>query len=122
LPKSGNVRVLFVSAGKKQWTAFLSTDLELEASEILTYYARRWTIEIFFKDANQMLYLGKEQSETFDAIVACYSLVMIRYLLLVYILNKHNLTGPIEPLFRDLIETHLQLYMAEKVWAYIKTL
>ena len=26
------------------------------------------------------------------------------------------------PLFRDLVETHLQLYMAEEVWAYIKEL
>jgi hypothetical protein len=122
LPKSGEVRILFVSDGKKQWHAFLSTDLELEASEILAYYARRWNIEIFFKDAKQMLYLSKEQSETFDAVVACYSLVMIRYLLLVYILNKYKLTGPIGPLFRDLVESHLQLYMAEKVWAYIKDL
>ena len=122
LPQSGDVRVLFVSDGKKQWHAFLSTDLDLDASEILTYYARRWAIEVFFKDAKQMLYLGKEQSETFDAVVACYSIVMMRYLLLVYILNKYAMTGPIGPLFRDLAESHLQLYIAEKMWAYIKEL
>jgi hypothetical protein len=122
LPRSGDIRIVFVSDGKKQWHAFLSTDLELEPSEILTYYARRWAIEVFFKDAKQMLYLGKEQSETFDAVVACYSLVMLRYLLLVYILNKHQLTGPIGPLFRDLAESHLQLAVAEKMWAYIKEL
>lgn len=81
LPHSGDVRLLFVSDGKKQWHAFLSTDLELEADEILTYYARRWAIELFFKDSKQMLYLGKEQSETFEAVIACYSLVIVRYLL-----------------------------------------
>jgi len=69
-----------------------------------------------------MLYLGKEQSETFDAVVACYSLVLMRYLLLVYILNKYQLSGPIGPLFRDLVESHLQLYLAEKMWTYIKEL
>ncbi len=58
LPRSGDVRILFVSNGKKQWHAVLSTDLELDPSEILTYYARRWAIEIFFRDAKQMLYLG----------------------------------------------------------------
>jgi hypothetical protein len=47
---------------------------------------------------------------------------MIRYLLLVYILNKYRLTGPIGPLFRDLVETHLHLYLTEKIWAYIKEL
>lgn len=122
LSRSGDVRILFVSDGKKQWHAFLTTDLELEPSEILIYYARRWAIEVFFKDAKQMLYLGKEQSETFDAVVACYSLVMLRYLLLVYILNKYHLTCPIGPLFRDLVENHLQLAIAEKMWAYIKEL
>jgi IS4 transposase len=121
-PKSGDVRVLFVSDGQRQWHAFLSTDLELEPQEILAYYARRWAIEIFFKDGKQLLYLGKEQSETFDAVLACYSLVMIRYLLLVYILHKYQLTGPMGPLFRDLSELYLQLYLTEKVWAYIKEL
>lgn len=122
LPKSGQVRLLFVSDGEKQWHGFLSTDLDLEASEILTYYARRWAIEVFFKDGKQMLYLSKEQSETFDALVACYSLVMIRYLFLVHILNKYQLTGPIGPLFHALVDNHLQLYAAEQIWAYIKDL
>jgi len=121
LPKCGDVRILFVSDGKKQWQAFLCTDLQLEASEILTYYARRWTIEIFFKDAKQMLYLGKEQSNTFDAAVTCYSLVMIRYLLLVYILSRYEFTG-VGPLFRDLSDSHLQLCFAEKIWNHIKEL
>jgi len=51
LPKSGPVRILFVSDGKKNWNAILCTDLEMELSEILSYYARRWSIEVFFKDA-----------------------------------------------------------------------
>lgn len=76
LPKSGDVCILFVSDAKKQWHAFLCTDLELDASGILTYYARRWAIEVFFKDAKQMLYMGKEQSNTFDAIVASYNMFL----------------------------------------------
>ena len=84
------------------------------------YYARRWAIELFFKDGKQMLYLGKEQSETFDAVVASYSLVMIRYLLLVFILRKYRLTVPLGQLFRELAETHLQLVMMETMWGYIK--
>lgn len=120
LPNSGDVGILFVSDGKKQWHAFLCTDTELGPSEILTYYARRWAIELFFKDGKQMLYLGKEQSETFDAVVASYSLVMIRYLLRISILHKYHRTVPLGPLFRELGETHLQLVMAETMWGYIK--
>ena len=122
LPKSGMVRVLFVSDGHKKWHAFLSTDTELEASEILNYYARRWPIECFFKDSKQLLNLGKEQSETFDAMIACYSLVMIRYLLLIYITNKYSHKGPIGPLFRVLTESHLQLSQTKAVWVYVKEL
>jgi hypothetical protein len=120
LPESGEIVILFVSDGKRQWNAFLCTDTELEPSEILTYYARRWAIELFFKDGKQMLYMGKEQSETFEAVVASYSLVMIRYLLLVFILRKYQRTVSLGPLFRELQETHIQLIMMETMWGHIK--
>ena len=122
LPKTGPVRILFISDGRKDWHALLCTDLEMEPDQILSYYARRWAIEVFFKDAKQMLYMGKEQSHTFDAMVACYSLVMIRYLLLVYILSKRRLTGPLGPLFRQVSENQTVMMLAETVWAYVKEL
>lgn len=53
LPKTGDVRILFISNGKKDWHTLLSTDTELEASEILSYYASHWAIEVVFKDAKQ---------------------------------------------------------------------
>jgi IS4 transposase len=36
---------------QKLATAALCTDLEMDASQIFAYYARRWSIEVFFKDA-----------------------------------------------------------------------
>jgi hypothetical protein len=120
LPKAKEVSILFVSDGKKQWNAFLCTDTTVGPSEILAYYARRWAIELFFKDGKQMLALGKEQSATFDAVVASYNLVMIRYLLLVFILRKYHRTVPLGPLFRELAETHCQLVMMESMWGAIK--
>jgi hypothetical protein len=122
LPKTGDVRLLFVSDGRKEWQALLCTDLEMEASQILCYYARRWSIEVFFKDAKQMLYMAKEQSNTFDALIACHSLVMIRYLLLVYILGKRRLTGAVGPLFRQLADDQSLLLMAQSLWANVKEL
>ena len=77
---------------------------------------------MFFKDAKQMLYMAKEQSNTFDALVACHSLVMIRYLLLVYILEKRRLTGPVGPLFRELSDNQSMLMMAQSLWANVKEL
>jgi hypothetical protein len=122
LPKSGDIRIVFISDGKKQWQAFLCTDIDLEPSKILSYYARRWAIEVFFKDAKQLLDLGKEQSQTFDAMIAGYSLVMLRYLLLVYILNKGRITGPLGPLFRDLSEQHQFVAIADQLWNNFKEL
>lgn len=120
LPKTGAVRILFISDGKKEWSALLTTDLELTPSEILEYYTRRWAIEVFFKDAKQMLCMGKEQSRTFDAVIASHSIVMIRYLLLVYITRKRKLSGPLGPLFRELSDSHVLLSVAKKFWAYVK--
>jgi hypothetical protein len=122
LPKTGNVRLLFVSDDHKNWQPLLCTDLEMEESQILSYYARRWSIEVFFKDAKQMLYMAKEQSNTFDALIACHSLVMIRSLLLVYILGKRRLTGPVGPLFRQLADDQSMLMMAQSLWANVKEL
>ncbi len=122
LPKTGNVRLLFVSDSRKEWHALLCSDLEMDASQILCYYARRWSIEMFFKDAKQMLYMAKEQSNTFDALIACHSLVMIRYLLLVYILGKRRLSGSVGPLFRQLTDDQSLLMMAQSLWANVKEL
>ncbi len=122
LPKSGRVRLLFISNGKKDWQAFLCTDTDMDASQILDYYARRWSIELYFKDAKQMLYLGKEQSEIFEAVIASISITMIRYLLLVYLMRQMHPVGPVGPLFKELAETQLQLLFLEKIWLYIKEL
>jgi hypothetical protein len=55
---------------------------------------------VFFKDAKQMLYMAKEQSNTFDALMACHSLVMIRYLLAGVHLGQTATYRAGRPLFR----------------------
>jgi hypothetical protein len=109
LPHSQEVSIVFVRWSKKQWHAFLSSETDIEIPEILDYYSRRWAIEVYFRDCKQLLGLGKGQSETFDALVAWASIVMIRYLLLVHILAKRQIRGPIGPLFKELAYEHLQI-------------
>jgi hypothetical protein len=69
-----------------------------------------------------MLYTGEEQSNIFDTVVACNILVMIRYLLLVYVLSKPSLAGPLGPIFRQVSEAHTIIMIPEIVWAYVKEL
>ena len=116
LPLSGKVDLVFVRWSKKTWHVFLCTETGMELSEILNYYSRRWAIEGFFRDCKQLLELGKGQSETFDAVVAWASIVMIRYLLLIYILAKRQIIGPIGPLFKELVHEHLLLAVMRSLW------
>ncbi len=120
LPLTGKVSIVFVRWSKKNWHAFLCTEADMEIHEILNYYSRRWTIECYFRDCKQLLGLGKGQSETFDAVVALASIVMIRYLILVYILAKRQHAGPIGPLFQELAREHLQLALIQSLWTRIR--
>jgi hypothetical protein len=122
LPKTDLVRILFVSDGRKDWQVLLCTDIYQKPDEIIEYYARRWSIEVYFKDAKQLFYMGKDQSNNFDALVAANSLVMIRYLLIVYILSKRRLEGPIGPLFRQESDRQTFSVFAKAIWDNIKEL
>lgn len=68
---------------RKDWIAFLSTDISLEPEEILRIYGKRWDIEVFFKVCKSMLHLGSEcHCLSYDALNAHVSLVFVRYMLL----------------------------------------
>ena len=68
---------------RKDWIAFISTDVSLEPEEILRIYGKRWDIEVFFKACKSMLHLGSEcHCLSYDALTAHVSLVFIRYMLL----------------------------------------
>ena len=57
-----------------------------------------------------MLESCKGHSECFDALIAWTSIVMIRYLLLVYMLaGKQGMSSSIGPLFEQLAQQHLEL-------------
>jgi len=65
------VRLLFVQGivegdkaqpGKHDWAVFLTTDTSLPPQLILEFYAMRWVIEVYFKEAKQHLGFLKEQS------------------------------------------------------------
>ncbi|MEK5446682.1 transposase [Paenibacillus sp. FSL R7-0331] len=45
---------------KREWLAILSTDVTLDAAEIIRIYSIRWSIETFFKVTKSYLKLGTE--------------------------------------------------------------
>ena len=81
----------------KDWLAILSTDIELQDSDIVRIYGKRWDIEVFFKIAKHHLKLVKEiLHRVFDALFVHTSIVFMRYMFLAYeslMLTDHRSFG-----------------------------
>ena len=90
LPKTNvKLKIVFVQNPEQdKWHAFAATDIRLSAKVILETYAKRWSIEVFFRNCKQYLNLGKEQMSNLDSIIASDALVMMRYSILTYIAAK----------------------------------
>lgn len=70
-------------ANRKDWLAFVCTDMSLSEEEIIRIYGKRWQIEIFFKTCKSMLNLiGECHSLSYDALTAHTAIVFTRYMLL----------------------------------------
>ncbi|SMG29255.1 IS4 family transposase [Paenibacillus aquistagni] len=70
---------------KREWLAILSTDVTLDAAEIVRIYGMRWSIETFFKVTKSYLKLGTEfQGRSFDGVISHTTIVFSRYLAMEY--------------------------------------
>ncbi|MBW2075927.1 MAG: transposase [Deltaproteobacteria bacterium] len=112
--------------GKKKdkapkWVAFLSTDTRLHASSIIKKYTKRWTIEVCFKECKQLLGLGKDQSNDFNAQVFATTLSFLRYNLLNFLNQKENCntTGD---LFQSLVDESATITYAQRLWDFFRGL
>jgi len=65
-----------------KWKVILTTDTSLSFTKLLEKYQVRWSVEVFFREAKQLLNLGGCQSNNFDAQIAETTISMIAYLLL----------------------------------------
>jgi len=84
---AGLLRVVFIRdrRDKSRWLALGSTDLEITPEHISRIYAKRWAIEVFFKQIKQHLGLvGQFQGRRYPACLAFISIVFLRYMMLSY--------------------------------------
>jgi IS4 transposase len=64
---------------KRDWLAIGTTDLSLSPQQVVSLYARRWNIEVFFKTIKSCLGFAREcQCRSFDAIVCSVAVVFTR--------------------------------------------
>lgn len=84
--KIGRLRVVYSRKnGGRKILALCSDDPDLAAKEIITAYDGRWSIEVFFKDAKQLLGLGQYQNRSYGAAVIHLHLVCFAYALLTHL-------------------------------------
>lgn len=77
-------------------------------------YNIRWTIEIFFKEAKQLLRLGKSQSTNFDVQVAQTTVKMIQYLL-VSIKYRMEAYETIGGMFKNIKQDYIEHNLNERL-------
>ena len=112
--------------GKKQcekpkWVAFLSTDTRLHSATIIKHYTKRWATEVCFKECNQWLGLGKEQSQNFNAQVFAATVSMLRYAVLSH-LNEAENTQSRGILFDHLTDEVAQVTYVQRLWQFFRKL
>lgn len=113
------VVLYFTRKGKRgKWKTILSTDLSADFTQTIEVYQIRWTIEVFFKEAKQLLGLGKCQSNDFDAQVASTTLVMVQYIFL-SLRNRIDKYESIGGVFRGTREEMLELRLHERLIALL---
>jgi SRSO17 transposase len=82
----GKLHVLFSRKGRdKKILGIVTDDPELSGADMIRTYNERWSIEVFFKDAKQLLGLGQYQNGSYIAAVTHLHLVCFAYALLTHI-------------------------------------
>ena len=110
------IKMFFSRKGSNgKWRVFITTNTELSFIKMIEIYQIRWTVEVFFKEAKQLLGLGKCQSQDFDAQIADTTITMIQHILLTlkYRFEHYETKGA---LFRHVREGIFQSRLDERLW------
>jgi len=110
-----NVKVFITKRGVNgAWHTIISTNTNLTFIRTMKIYNIRWSIEVFFKEAKQLLGLGKSQSTNFDVQIAQTTVIMIQYLLvsLKYRMQAYETIGGI---FRDIKQDYIEHNLNERI-------
>jgi len=111
-----SLKMFFSRQGENgKWKVFITTNAELSFVKMIEIYQIRWCIEIFFKEAKQLLGLGKCQSNDFDAQIAQATITMVQHILLTlkYRFEHYESKGE---LFEQVKEVVVQYRLNERLW------
>jgi predicted nucleic acid-binding Zn finger protein len=110
------IKMFFSRKGRNgKWRVIITTDTELSFIKMIEIYQIRWTVEVFYKEAKQLLGLGSCQSNDFDAQIADTTITMIQYILLTlkFRFEHYETKGA---LFQYVKEGIIQSRLNERLW------
>jgi len=110
------IKMFFSRKGSNgKWRVFITTNTELSFIRMIEIYQIRWSCEVFFKEAKQLLGLGKCQSNDFDAQIADATITMIQHILLTmkFRFEHYETKGA---LFSDIKEGIIEFRLNERLW------
>ena len=115
-----------MAKGKKKkkepkWVAFIGTNTSLQAATVIKKYTKRWAGEVFFKESKQLLFLGKDASNSFQSQVCATTISFIRYAVINYLNEKEHHMG-LGPLFEELADETAAFTYAHRIWQFFKGL
>jgi len=98
-----------------KWKVFLTTDKNLSFIKLVELYQIRWTVEVFNKEAKQLMNLGGCQSSNFDAQIADTTISMIAYILLSFRFRYEHYESK-GALYRAMNAECLQMTLDRRLW------
>ena len=114
--KGISLKLFFSRYSKRgKWQLLVTTDLNLTYNKAIEIYNIRWSIEVFFKEAKQLLNLGKSESNDFDAQIADATISIIQYIVLGFYKRflSYETTGE---LFRESRQQLIELTIVNRIW------
>jgi hypothetical protein len=116
LYKGRELQLFFSRQGKNgKWKVLLTTNTSISFLQLIEIYQTRWAIEVFFKEAKQLLNMGKCQSNDFDAQITDLTITMIQHTMLTY-RYRYDTYESKGALFDQLQENINQHRLNERLW------
>ena len=103
---------------KGKWRVFLTTDTSLSFIKLIELYQIRWTVEVFNKEAKQLLNPGGCRSSNFDAQIADTTISMIAYILLSFRYRYEHYESK-GALYRSMNAEYLQMTLDRRLWGLL---
>lgn len=108
---------------RKDWIAFICTNMSLTPEEIIRIYGKRWQIEVFFKTCKSYLNLiGECHSLSYDALTAHVAIVFARYMMIALEQRKNQDKRTLGELFCYFIDEMADITFAESLQIILKAM